>query len=368
MSTLTLDGRMSSRRESALADFLQVATDEHAEAMRVHGVVERDLEMGRDRVRLRFAGASLAEALLPAFGPRVTAANGAQPTASIELWEEALVPGGHTPVPWSDRDLGPRGLLRGLTGSGIGVVQEGSGALTLLDEAARVIRYRVPSADALPWWERAAPMRPALFWALAGNGRHLVHAGAVGDEGGAVLLVGAGGSGKTTMALAALMAGLRYIGDDYLLITTHSGPQALNVFATAKLDDGHVERFPELGAQARHVGRSEPDEKLVLDVASACPGALTAALPLRAVAAARITGGTAAVRPTSAGEALLALAPSTVMQMPYDGGAILAPLGRLLRSLPSFAIDVGDDRDGLAGALREVLERATEASRLLVAS
>ena len=74
------------------------------------------------------------------------------------------------------------------------------------------------------------------------------------------------------------------------------------------------------------------------------------------------------VRPTSAGEALLALAPSTVMQMPYDGGAILAPLGRLLRSLPSFAIDVGDDRDGLAGALREVLERATEPSRLLVAS
>lgn len=359
---------MSSRRDSALAEFLQVATSEHAEAMRVHGVVERYLEIGGDRVRLRFAGASLAAALLPAFGPRATAASGAPPIASIDLWEEALVPGGHASVPWSDHDLGPRGLLRGLTGSGIRVVQEGSGTVTLADEAARAIRYRVPSADALPWWERAAPMRPALFWALAGNGRHLVHAGAVGDERGGILLVGAGGSGKTTMALAALMAGLRYVGDDYLLITTNSGPQALNVFITAKLDDGHVERFPELGVQARQIGLSEPDEKLVLDVPSACPGALTAGLALRAVAVPRITGGTTAVRPTSAGEALLALAPSTVMQMPYDGGAILAPLGRLLRSLPSFAIDVGDDRDGLAGALDEALERATGASRLVATS
>ncbi|HEX4034415.1 MAG TPA: hypothetical protein VHX66_08235 [Solirubrobacteraceae bacterium] len=338
--------------------------------MRVHGVVERYLDMGRDRVRLRFAGASLAEALLPAFGPRATADDGGPPAASIDLWEEALVPGGHAPVPWSDHDLGPRGLLRGPAGCGMHAVHEGSGTVTLVDKAARTIRYRVPSTEALPWWERAAPMRPALFWALAGNGRHLVHAGAVGDERGGILLVGAGGSGKTTMALAALMAGLRYVGDDYLLITTNSGPQALNVFATAKLDEGHVERFPELAAQARRIGptESEPDEKLVLDVPSACPGALTAALTLRAVAVPRITGGTTAVRATSAGNALLALAPSTVMQMPYDGGATLAPLGRLLRPLPSFAVDVGDDRDGLAAALDEVLERATGPSRLVATS
>jgi hypothetical protein len=359
---------MSSRRDSELADFLDVATSEHAEATRVHGMVERHLDMGPCRVRLRFAGALLAEALLPAFGPRATAADGGPPVASIELWEEALVPGGHAPVPWNDRDLGPRGLLRGPAGSGIVAVHEGSGTVTLVDEATGAIRYRVPSADALPWWERAAPMRPALFWALAGNGRHLVHAGAVGDERGGILLAGAGGSGKTTLALAALMAGLRYVGDDYLLVTTNSAPQALNVFATAKLDEGHVERFPELAVHARRIGVSEPDEKLVLDVPSACPGALAVALPLRAVAVPRITGGTTAVRPASAGDALLALAPSTVMQMPYDGGATLAPLGRLLRSLPSFAIDVGDDRDGLAGALDEALERATGSSRLVATS
>ncbi len=359
---------MSSRSDSELAAFLHVATSEHAEARRVHGTVERYLEVGSDRVRLRFAGASLAEALLPAFGPRATAAEGRRPTASIDLWEEALVPGGHASVPWSDDDLGPRGLLRGPAGSGIVVVQEGSARVTLVDEAVRSIRYRVPSTDMLPWWERAAPMRTALFWALAGNGRHLVHAGAVGDERGGILLVGAGGSGKTTMALAALIAGLRYVSDDYVLVTTDSGPRALNVFATAKLDEGHLERFPELAVQARRIGLGEPDEKFVLDVPSACPGALTAALELRAVAVPRITGGTTALRPTSAGEALLALAPSTIMQLPYDGGAVLAPLGRLLRSLPSFAIDVGDDRDGLAGALDEALERATGSSRLVATS
>jgi hypothetical protein len=364
---------MSSRSDSELTDFLHVATSEHAEAMRVHGTVERYLEVGRDRVRLRFAGASLAEALLPGLGPRATAADGGRPTASIDLWEEVLVPGGHVPVPWSDNDVGPRGLLRGPTGSGIVVVQEGSvregsARVTLVDETARAIRYRVPSTEMLPWWERAHPMRTALFWALAGSGRHLVHAGAVGDERGGILLVGASGSGKTTMALAALMAGLRYVSDDYVLITTDSGPQAHNVFATAKLLEGHLERFPELAVHARRFGLGEPDEKFVLYLPAACPGALTTALRLRAVAVPRITGGTTAVRPTSAGEALLALAPSTIMQMPYDGGAVLAPLGRLLRSLPSFAIDVGDDPDGLAGALDEALERATGPSRLVARS
>jgi hypothetical protein len=160
------------------------------------------------------------------------------------------------------------------------------------------------------------------------------------------------------MALAAVEAGMRYVADDYLAVTTDSHPRALNLFSTAKLDAGHLERFADLAAAASRSPRPEQDEKFVLDVPQAWPGALIAELPLRAVALPRITGAATAVRPASAGQALLALAPSTMMQMPYDRGTILAPLGALVRRLPCFSIDVGDDREAWVGALDEILERA----------
>ncbi|HUB76479.1 MAG TPA: hypothetical protein VL977_05445 [Solirubrobacteraceae bacterium] len=335
-----------------------MAAAEHAAATREHGAVERTLTVGAVGVRLRFAGAGLADALLPAFGPRI--GGGGDAPARIDLWEETAVPGGHAPAPWSERQLEARGLVRGPRGSGLFAVEEGSGTITLVDAPARVLRYRAPSAERLPWWERAAPMRPALFWALGGHGRYLLHGAAVGDERGGVLLVGAGGSGKTTLAVAAAAAGLRYVGDDYVLIDAGPPPRALNLYATAKLDDGHLARFPELDAFARAPAElEEEDEKHVIDVREAWPGALTEELVLRAVAVPRIVDGAARLRAASPGAALLGVAPSTVMQMPYDGGAILSSLARLTRALPCFAISVGDDREALAGVLDELLELAS---------
>ena len=58
------------------------------------------------------------------------------------------------------------------------------------------------------------------------------------------------------------------------------------------------------------------------------PDALEPSLPIRAIVVPRIHGGRSALRPASAGAALLALAPSTAFQMPYDDGAVVALAGR----------------------------------------
>ena len=63
-----------------------------------------------------------------------------------------------------------------------------------------------------------------------GLGKHkqqVVHAASVGTKDGAVLIVGKGGSGKSTSALACLNAGMYYLGDDYTLISNDSNPQVL---------------------------------------------------------------------------------------------------------------------------------------------
>lgn len=244
----------------------------------------------------------------------------------------------------------------------LAIHEAGSLAVTMFRRDDGALLHRVPDVSMLPWWERAAPLRPALFWALSGQGRHLVHAGVVGDaQRGGVLLAGAGGSGKTTVALASLAAGMAYVGDDYVLLHTEGQPVAWNMFATAKLDAGHVRRFPELADGLSISSEPVAEEKAVLDVDRLMPGALAEALAIKAVLVPRIRGGHAGLRPASAGEALLALAPSTAFQMPFDGGEVMRALAAVARTVPAFALDVGDHPGELAAAVDRVLGQVSGA-------
>jgi hypothetical protein len=354
---------MSRPSEADLREYFDLCAEEHERAMAGAGEVDRVLCLGGRRVRLRFAGAQLEQALTAALRPRLTDERDAPSDATIGLWEERSVQGRALPVPWRRADVGPRGLVRGSEEASVLAIHEaGSLALTMFRRSDGELLHRVPDVSMLPWWERAAPLRPALFWALSGRGRHLVHAGVVGDrQRGGVLLAGAGGSGKTTVALAALAAGMAYVGDDYVLLHTEEQPVAWNMFATAKLDRGHVGRFPELADGLSTSAEPVTDEKAVLDVDLLMPGALAEALAIKAVIVPRIHGGHARLRPASAGEALLALAPSTAFQMPFDDGEVMRALAAVARVVPAFALDVGDHPGELAEAVDRVLEQVSGA-------
>jgi hypothetical protein len=55
---------------------------------------------------------------------------------------------------------------------------------------------------------------------------------------------------------------------------------------------------------------------------------------------------------------LRAWAPSTVFQMPFDDGAVVASLADVVRTVPCFTLDVGDDEAELASAVAQVVEQA----------
>lgn len=313
--------------EAPLRELVAQAVDAHQQAVAESGEHRRELCVAGRRLSLRFAGRALAEVLLPAMAPRIVEVSGRG--LEIGLWA------GGAPGPWHPSDLGPRGLVRGSSPEALSAVYEaGSGALTVVDRAGSRILHHVPVVEGVPWWERAAPLRPALFFALASTKRHLVHAGAVGaPDRGCVLLAGPGGSGKTSLALAAVEHGLRYVGDDYVLL---EDGVVWNLYATAKVDAGP--------------GR----EKAIVDVD---PRSLIHALPARAVVVPAIGGGRLKLREISAAEALRALAPSTAFQMPFDRGAVLATLAELVRRVPSYLLELDRDAAAAASALTEVLAR-----------
>jgi hypothetical protein len=237
-------------------------------------------------------------------------------------------------------DIGPGGLVRGSDPDHVLAVHDTySGAVTLVDRAERALLHRVPHHRAVPWWDRAAPLRPALFWALGGDGRHLVHAAAVGDDRGGILLVGAAGSGKTTVARAAAVNGYGYVADDYLLLIQ------LGTEATA------VSLYSTMSVRAE----PEAEEKVVVDLAALMPGSLRESLPVCAVVVPRIIGGPTRLSRLSPANALLAWAPCTALQMPFDG-AMLATLAAVVRQVPCFELQVGDEEAELAGAVESILE------------
>jgi hypothetical protein len=179
-------------------------------------------------------------------------------------------------------------------------------------------------------------LRPALFWALTGGGPRLVHAGAVGDERGGVLLAGARRSGKTTVAVAAAAHGFGYLGDDSMLLYGSGGLTAGSIYSTASV-------LTDAGAE----------EKTVLDMA----GSLRASVDVRAVIVPRIAGGRTRLATIEPSQALLAWAPTSALRLPYDQEEVIATLGNVVRSVPCFALQVGDDARDLTLAVAEALGR-----------
>jgi hypothetical protein len=156
-----------------------------------------------------------------------------------------------------------------------------------------------------------------------------------------VLLCGAGGSGKSTTAVACLLAGLDYAGDDYVLLSLDGErPRAHSLYATAKVPGESLRLLDEL--QVSDEQRLNLDDgKVVLDARDLGPDRLVDRLQIDALVLPRVGSEETRLRPARGAEALRALAPSTIYQAPYDGGAAMEPLTALARSVPSYVLELG---------------------------
>jgi hypothetical protein len=193
---------------------------------------------------------------------------------------------------------------------------------------------------------------------FAARGWQLVHGAAVGGADGGALIAGRSGAGKSTTALACLAAGLGFAGDDYVLATADPEPRVHGVYASAKLQQEQLPRFPWLAAHVANRER-EPGEKPVLLLAGDARLRLVPAMPLRAVVVPRVTGAARpAVRPIAPAEALAALAPSTLFQLPFDRPAALGRLRRLVESCPCWRLEAGPDLAAVATAVAGLLAEA----------
>jgi hypothetical protein len=304
------------------------------------GTAERDHLIGGLRVRLRFAGPALAPRMLPALSHLVTAATGA-PGLTISLWDAASTGTGVPPGPWHDPGADP-GQTHLCAGERIrAVFYPDPPLLSYLDEPAGRAYFWTRRAECIPFYESGSPLRPIFNWWMAQHGRQFAHAAAVGTSAGGVLLVGRGGSGKSTTALACLDAGLAYAGDDHCLVSMEEEPYAHSLYSSGKLNPDSLVRLPRLRRAVANADRLD-QEKALLFLTSSAGDRVVTGLPIRAIVLPEIhQGRDTELLPASAAAALLALAPSTLLPLPKSHATGLAVLAGLVRRLPCHRLRLG---------------------------
>jgi hypothetical protein len=225
-----------------------------------------------------------------------------------------------------------------------------------LDAKEKLAFYWTRDAARLPWHESSFPLRHLLANFFRRRDRHVIHAAAVGDETGAVLIVGKGGSGKSTATLACATNGLFYLGDDYTLVGVEPEPRAWSLYSSAKMNADTLNWFPQLKPFVQHDGGAKEKSSLFLNGA---PGLRFAErLPIRAVLWPRITGrAETELTPASPTTLLLALAPSSILQTPGGGDSVLRALSQLVRSVPTCILEAGNDPAQIASAIKKFLSK-----------
>ena len=306
-------------------------------------------------ISLRFWGSSLIPIITPALR-HLLAAKTVGHAFTIHLWDGT--PAGNS-FPAIEKDLSA--LTRdgeawaGTTTRYQMFFQPSIGLISLVDNMANRAYFWARNASAIPYYESGAPLRRILYWWMGRHGYQLLHAASVGTGTAGVLLVGKGGSGKSTTALACLRAGLLYASDDYCMVTTHPGPVVHSIFSSGKLHAEDVERFPEF-----HPALSNPErlrtEKALYYFFELFPERVSRGFPLCAILIpelARQMDTTVETVPAATG--YLALAPSTLLQLQDKKGSSQSFIGALARRLPSFRLKVGSDIEKTPIAIRRLI-------------
>ena len=302
---------------------------------------------------LEFAGPALEPRMAPAFGH--LAAVDAAPDLCILLWDAQSTGVVPPAPPW---EWGEYVRNEVYIGDRIKVVYKGdSGSLIMYDAEARLAIFWVREAGNIPFYETGAPLLPVMHWWLESRGCQLAHAGAVGGPDGGVLLVGRGGSGKSTTALACLVGGFEYAADDYCVLAGTHPARVYSLYCSAKLAADTRDRLPSLAAAIYNSGAAS-SEKTLYFLSRIFPEQVSAGFPLRAVLLPRVAGTDATtLMPVSPAVALRALAPSTIFQLAGAGGAALRAMASVIRRVPCFEIAVGSDLSRIPVAIRTFLQK-----------
>lgn len=306
------------------------------------GSLERFYSIAGHVVCLRFAGASLMPLITPAF-EHLSCPKSSKPELTICIFDSVSTNTEMPSLTWSSKDYLGQGEEK--EGHNNGVVQTcfdfGTGVLNIFRRDVHIGIFWVRDARLLPYWESGAPLRMIFHWWLTEHKIQMLHASAVGTPEGGVLLVGKGGSGKSTSALMCLQSDLKYVADDYCLLAVEPIPFVHSLYSSGKANAADRFRFPYLESALSNAEKLKK-EKALYFFHKHFPEKISRGFVLKAILIPHISTGTETkVSIVSAAAALRALAPSTIFQLSGAGDAAFRLIAAVTRKSPVISLHWG---------------------------
>ena len=340
----------------------RIMSEAFAEAKRLHPYAFRDSSyvFAGQPVRMRIVGRKLAEFMdLPFAHLRAGDKCLPVPRLSIDIWDQA-----ETNVPCQigltrdDLDLHPN-LKRSADGRYASYQLQHS--LVCVDCVSGLMIGYTSNAEELSLYERGRPLHVPLSLWHKNQDIPLMHAGMVSKNGRGVLLAGPGGSGKSTSAVMCAHAGFDYLSDDLVGLELSSDGCFVghSLYNSTFMEPDHLKRFSQLERYAIR-GRYSFEKKHLVLLSQIASLRFARSCRIHSVVLPRVLNGfTSCFREASKGEALLALAPSSLLvgerSFGFEGFKKLADL---VERVPCYWLELGNVLAKIPDAVEELLSEA----------
>ncbi len=313
---------------------------------------------GGQSVRIRIVGSQLAEHMDRPFSHlRTNEPSCTTSQLTIDLWDEnqangnRQIPSVHEGLSWTET------TVQSTDDRYVG--QRLPHTFSCLDREANHIVGSIAWHDRIFIYERAKPLARLLLEWHNDHDVQVIHTGLVARDGKGVLFVGKSGSGKSTSSLVCICAGFDYLSEDYVGLQSQADGFFVghSLYNSVFLETVHLTRFTELTPYAIR-GKLPEEEKSVIILSQIFPERLERTVPIRALALLRVIDSPKAkLRSASKGEALLALGPSSLLQIPNRGLGIhgFNRLAQLVERVPCFWLEVGSDFESIPHRVGELL-------------
>jgi len=326
-----------------------------AEACARHSPVQATYVLSGRRASIRVCGEQLAEKVHLPFAHLHRPGDAAAADITIDLWDPAAT-GVALPAPALEAVNAEGNPPVRVSVNGRYVGHRLRRTLVWLDRRCSRITGGVDLAAPLSLFETGRPLYfPLMLW-LRDQRVQFVHSGMVERDGRGVILCGQGGSGKSTTSLLCLLAGMGFLGDDYVgLERTETGFVGHSLFASTYVEPEHLRRFPQLHPHAVH-GSAPGEDKSVVLLSRLFPERLRASASIAAVLLPQVTGEAATrIEPATRGYALRRAAPSSILQLLAPEAGSLHRIASLIEAVPCFKVLLGRDMEHVAARIDELL-------------
>jgi len=329
--------------EAAASDLVRATADRPFAASRI-------VEVGPLTIAMHFADRDLEDLFANAFYPAPAARD-----ASWSLFVLAAGEGEPLPLPGFSAKEPEMRLVEGADRFCLWMGRH-SPSLYVVDRPSRRAICWVAEKSAVKAWERSRPFLPVLQAMFDDSPWLAVHAAALALKDRAILLSGPGRAGKTTLSLAGLSAGWRFIGDDYVLVDSREqAPAVAPLFATARLRDDMVARFPNLAGARTAISHDFDERRHELSLRG-IPELHGGAARLERLLFLDRSGHPAPdIAPIRRSKVLAAMAANTFIATPGAREPRLRKLSRLLTAVPAARFDPGPRiEDALAAMVADL--------------